>query len=112
MDTTEDTVHNRTYYVLDRMLKLIPDEAKEHPMAQMLTFFIREGKKDIRRIPEEFILNLSGQIGEAFMWVAQGSMNDLIETDTETGCIHNEETMGDGVTLCYVCNPDLVRNHE
>lgn len=60
---------------------MVPDEAKDHPMAKMLVVFAREGKKDIRRMPAEFIHNLSATIGEAFTWVADGDMSDLTENN-------------------------------
>jgi hypothetical protein len=50
---------------------------RDHPMAKMLQVFCREGKKDISRIPGPFIESLSRQIGQAFAWVADGSIEDL-----------------------------------
>ncbi len=63
--------------MLDQILDMIPDEMRDHPMAKMLNAFLREGKKDLRRIPAEYIVSLSKQLGEAFMWVAEGSMSDV-----------------------------------
>ena len=48
-------------------------------MAKMLKTFAHEGKKDLRRIPEEFIISLATEIGSAFTWVANGKMSDLNE---------------------------------
>lgn len=50
---------------------------RDHPMAKMLVVFCREGKKDIRRIEENFILGLSKEIGNAFTWVAEGNIHDI-----------------------------------
>lgn len=77
-DSISDT-HLRVFHVLDRILDTIPDEARSHPMAKMIQTFAREGKKDLRRIPEDFIISLAQEIGTAFTWVAQGKMSDLDE---------------------------------
>lgn len=58
----------------------MPHEAQDNPMVRMFLTFLREGKKDIRRMPEDFIINLSRPIGQAFTWVAEGGSsleNDL-----------------------------------
>lgn len=65
--------------MLDRVMMTIPEEARSHPMAKMLQTFAREGKKDLKRIPEEFIISLSEDLGNAFLWVAKGKMSDLDE---------------------------------
>lgn len=81
--TDEDNIHTRLNYVLDKILELIPPEMHDHPMARMLITFTREGKKDIKRLPAEFIEQLCRPLGEAFVWVSDGSMNDLVEEETE-----------------------------
>lgn len=76
--STEDSeIHKRLYYVLDQIIDTVPEQMKDHPMAKMLVVFAREGKKDLRRIPGEFIEGLSRQIGSAFQWVADGDMADI-----------------------------------
>lgn len=60
---------------------MVPAEAADHPMAKMLQVFAREGKKDIRRMPESFIQQLSGEIGKAFTWVASGDMADVQQNE-------------------------------
>lgn len=50
-------------------------------MAKMLQTFASEGKKDLKRIPEEFIISLSEDLGNAFLWVAKGRMSDLNENN-------------------------------
>lgn len=57
---------------------MVPPEALENPMVKLFITFIRESKKDLRRLPEEFILGLSQPIGRAFMWVAEGD-NEIME---------------------------------
>jgi hypothetical protein len=64
--------HARLDYVLDNLVEMVPPEAIENPMVKIFLTFIRESKKDLRRLPEEFILGLSQPIGRAFMWVAEG----------------------------------------
>lgn len=77
--TTNESVtpgHKRLYYVLDNIAGQIPEEARDHPMAKMLFTFLREGKKDIKRIPWPLIEHLSRQLGEAFLWVADGELTE------------------------------------
>ena len=64
--------HARLDYVLDSLQNMVPPDASENPMVKMFITFLREAKKDLRRLPEEFILQLSRPIGQAFMWVAEG----------------------------------------
>lgn len=79
--STESDTHKRLYYVIDNIVAMIPEEMQDSPMAKMLIVFAREGKKDIRKIPEEFIAALSRQIGESFTWVADGDMSDIERPD-------------------------------
>jgi hypothetical protein len=90
--TDTDTVHARLEYVLDQIMGLIPDEVSGHPMAKMLVAFTREGKKDIKRMPADFIIQLSKPIGEAFTWVAEGSMNDIEIQPDEDGLEKEENS--------------------
>jgi len=45
-------------------------------MSGLLITFMREAKKDIRRMPEELIFSLSNFIGEIFTWVAHGELDE------------------------------------
>jgi hypothetical protein len=74
-----DTVHTRLYYVFDQMLEMIPEDVRDNPMAKMIVAFTREGKKDIRRLDPSFIGQLCKPLGEALVWVVDGSMEDLNE---------------------------------
>jgi hypothetical protein len=69
--------HQRLFYCLDNIVNLIPEEMKDHPMAKIMVTMAREGKKDLRRMPEDYILKLSKMVGEAFTWVADGDMSDV-----------------------------------
>lgn len=62
---------------------MLPVEAQQNPMAQMMITFMREAKKDIRRLPEPFILTLSKTIGDAFSWVASGSLEETPNLDAD-----------------------------
>jgi hypothetical protein len=70
-------VHQRLFYVVDQLYETIPAEMRDHPMAKLLSVFIREGRKDLIRVPGDFVKGLSKQVGEAFMWVSDGDMADL-----------------------------------
>lgn len=81
--STSDT-HQRVFHVLDQIIGTIPEEMRDHPMAKMLVTFAKEGKKDLARIPAPFIEQLGQQIGEAFLWVANGKMSDLSDEESES----------------------------
>ena len=66
---------------MTNILDTIPEQMRDHPMARMLKTFAREGMKDLKGIPEEFIQQLSREMGNAFLWVADGKMSDLDETN-------------------------------
>src|SRR6185312_5212724 len=78
--STSDT-HLRVQHVMTNILDTIPEQMRDHPMARMLKTFAREGMKDLKGIPEEFIQQLSREMGNAFLWVADGKMSDLNETN-------------------------------
>lgn len=50
-------------------------------MARMFLTVLRESKKDLRRVPEDFILALSRPIGLAFTWVAEGDPDLMTNND-------------------------------
>jgi hypothetical protein len=75
-DSISDT-HKRVEHVLTQIMETIPEQMRDHPMARMLKTFAREGLKDLRRIPPEYIEAMSINIAEAFQWVAKGKMSDL-----------------------------------
>lgn len=50
-------------------------------MARMFLTVLRESKKDLRRVPEDFILALSRPIGLAFTWVAEGDPDLMVSND-------------------------------
>jgi hypothetical protein len=71
---------------MDNLQEMLPPEIIQgNPMATMLITFMREAKKDIKRLPEPFILSLSQVIGDAFSWVAKGDLEEPpeIENDVE-----------------------------
>lgn len=65
---------------MSNILDTIPEGMRDHPMARMLKTFAKEGMKDLKKIPPEFIESLSREMGNAFLWVADGKMSDLNET--------------------------------
>jgi len=70
---------------MDHLREMLPEEAMQHPMAIMLLTFMREAKKDIRRLPVPFVESLSRTIGDAFTWVADGEIAEPppIDEDVE-----------------------------
>lgn len=72
--------HARIATVLDQLENMVPPEAQGNPMVKMFLTFLKEGKKDIRRMPEEFIVALSRPIGQAFTWVADGD-NSILDSN-------------------------------
>jgi hypothetical protein len=73
----ESDTHQRVAHVMSNILDTIPEGMRDHPMARMLKTFAKEGMKDLKKIPPEFIENLSNEMGNAFLWVAHGKMSDL-----------------------------------
>jgi hypothetical protein len=69
---------------MDHLQEILPDEAAKNQMGQMLIVFMREAKKDIKRLPPNFVESLSRVIGEAFTWVADG------DTDSPPTSISDE----------------------
>jgi len=70
------------FYVLDHLQEMVPLEVRDHPMSRMLITFIKEAKKDLRRMDSDFILALSKPIGEAFVWISQANETEPFEEIT------------------------------
>lgn len=73
--------HARLSVVLDKLEEMVPPQAMENPMARMFLTILKESKKDLRRLPEEFILALAQPIGQAFTWVANGDPELMTENN-------------------------------
>lgn len=82
-DSIETDIHRRLFFVLDQVIGMIPTEGQEHPMAKMLSAFVREGKKDLKRMPSDMIQHFARQLGEAFSWVADGTFDSPEEISNE-----------------------------
>jgi hypothetical protein len=68
---------------MDHLQEMLPEEVKGNPMAQMLVTFMREAKKDLRRLPVPFVETLSKTIGDAFSWVAEGDLSETPDLDSD-----------------------------
>lgn len=68
---------------MDHLSEIMPPEVSQNPMGQMFVVFMREAKKDLRRLPEPFIQSLSKVIGDAFTWVATGEIDSPPSIDAE-----------------------------
>jgi len=89
--------HARIDYVLNQLENLVPPEALSNPMVRMFLTFVKESKKDLRRMPEDFIISLSRPIGQAFSWVADGDntildSNELFAVPAESDNEENQES--------------------
>lgn len=71
--------HARIDSVLNQLEQIVPPEARDNPLVRMFLTFMKEGRKDIARMPEEYVVMLARPIGQAFTWVADGGSleNDL-----------------------------------
>jgi len=79
--TSFDPVIQRLAYVIDQILLMAPEEVKGTWQFKTVAAMITEAKKDLRRLPVEQVVEMSRNVGAAFAWVADGSMDDLEESD-------------------------------
>lgn len=69
---------------MDHLQEMLPPElVQSNPMAVMLITFMREAKKDLKRMPEPLILGLSTVIGDAFSWIASGELSSTPDLDSD-----------------------------
>lgn len=62
---------------MDHLQDMLPPEIiQANPGAIMLITFMREAKKDVKRMPIEIVEKLSRVVGEAFTWIADGSIEE------------------------------------
>lgn len=78
-DSTKEypEVIQRLAYVIDQIITLAPDEVKGTWQFKTVSAMIQEARKDLRRLPEDQVVEFSRMVGNAFLWVADGNIADV-----------------------------------
>ena len=71
-------IYQRVDHVLDGLQSLLPPGI---PQFGILAEIMRGMRRDISLVPEEQVQVFMRSIGEACVWIADGSMSDLTETE-------------------------------
>lgn len=77
-------IYDRVDHVLNGLQSLLPSSMAGSPQFSILTEIMRGMRRDISLVPEEQVQEFMRSIGEACMWIADGSMADLNFPDEET----------------------------
>ncbi len=86
-DITElDPILQRLAYVIEQILENAPEEIRTTWQFKTVAAMITEAKKDLRRLPLDQVEEMSLAVGNAFLWVAGGRMEDLqLEVESDSG---------------------------
>ena len=71
----------RVRYVFDYILGQLPAEAKKDLRYTAMKTMMYESLKDLARIPDQMIMQMTESMAQALMFVANGSMADLEEEE-------------------------------
>lgn len=74
-------IYQRVDHVLDGLQSLLPNQMSSS--VAILTEIMRGMRRDISLVPEEQVQQFMRSIGEACMWIADGSMADLTDMESE-----------------------------
>lgn len=69
----------RFKYVVDHILSMIPVGYKDDMRIKVFMSFIKDAMRDIAMIPDEMIQGMTREAAHAFMFIADGNLDDLIE---------------------------------
>lgn len=80
-------IYRRVEYVLDGLANMLPKGMQKNAQYGIVFELMRGLKRDISVIPEDEVKEFMGNVGEACLWIANGSMSDL------------EDSQGDDISL-------------
>ena len=69
----------RVRYVFDQILGMMPKQAEKDVRFTMMKTFMYESLKDLARVPDPQIVQMTGQMANALQFVANGTMAELHE---------------------------------
>lgn len=76
-------IYDRVDHVLNGLHSLLPNQMSGTGPVGMLTEIMRGMRRDISLVPEDQVREFMRSIGEACLWIADGSMEDLIDSEGE-----------------------------
>lgn len=74
-------IYQRVDHVLNGLQSLLPSQMAGSSPVGVLTEIMRGMRRDISLVPEEQVQQFMRSIGEACIWIADGSMDDLANED-------------------------------
>lgn len=86
-----DEIYERIGFVIDRVIAMAPESAKNSIQYKMAQEFARGVKKDLKLLSPEQVKGFAGELARSLIWVAEGSMSDFDETETETDETGNDD---------------------
>lgn len=64
-------------WIFDRVLEIVPEEARGDPRYTMMKTLMKEGLKDLALVPDRILLPMLGELAQALKFAAEGSMEEL-----------------------------------
>jgi hypothetical protein len=69
----------RFKYVVDHFLNMVPENSKKDVRIQVFLQLIKDAIKDLALVPDEIMIPIATEVGHAFLFVAEGDMEELLE---------------------------------
>ena len=67
----------RLFFVFDQITENVPEGGRDSWQFKTIIAMVKETQKDLKRFPPDVIKGFCEQIGNALLWVAGGSMEDV-----------------------------------
>lgn len=87
-------IYDRVDHVLNGLQSLLPPQMSGSSPVGVLTEIMRGMRRDISLVPEEQVQQFMRSIGEACIWIADGSMADLTDGEEDAGIRGNSAEEG------------------
>lgn len=76
-------IYDRVDHVLNGLQSLLPTQMSGSGPFAILQEVMRGMRRDISLVPEDQVQEFMRSIGEACIWIADGSMSDLVDSGNE-----------------------------
>lgn len=73
----------RFKYVVDHVMGMVPPEYQNHPAVTFFRVLARDMVKDIALVPDERLAAMALEAGNAFVFIAEGDLDDLLARQVE-----------------------------
>jgi hypothetical protein len=101
-DTTDFSLDRplmqRFNYVVNHILTMVPKEYDKDPRISFFRAILRDVVKEVAMVPDDRLAAMSREAGSAFMFIADGDLDELLGRDMEEQLAKTPEEEGNDGT--------------